>query len=65
MDIYVRVIIKLNRKFISSSINYFLKRKKKKKKGWFKEFRFQNKIEQSEQPIDKFRENKDYRGWGS
>ena len=62
MDIYVRVIIKLNRKFISSSINYFLK---KKKKRWFKEFRFQNKIEQSEQPIDKFRENKDYRGWGS
>ena len=31
MDIYVPVIIKLNRKFISSSINYFLKKKKKKK----------------------------------
>ena len=29
MDIYVPVIIKLNRKFISSSINYFLKKKKK------------------------------------
>ena len=28
MDIYVPVIIKLNRKFISSSINYFLKKKK-------------------------------------
>ena len=65
MDIYVPVIIKLNRKFISSSINYFLKKKKKKGGWWFKEFRFQNKIKQYEQPIDKFRENKDYKGWGS
>ena len=65
MDIYVPVIIKLNRKFISSSINYFLKKKKGGGGGWFKEFRFQNKIEQYEQPIDKFRENKDYKGWGS